>query len=113
MDRREFLVGTAAVGTGTVALTVSSTVYAATCEVNLYNPTKTIARLTYPAKPGETPEPINLEWPPGTFADTFPDSWILGTGPIWFMQIYRTCRRDHPGDRWRALLREFAVRDLP
>jgi len=67
MDRRKFLVGTAAVGVGTAALTFSGTASAATCEVNLYNPTKTTptTRLTYPMKLGETPVPVHLEWPPG------------------------------------------------
>jgi hypothetical protein len=65
MDRRKFLVGTAAVGVGTAALTVSSAASAATCEDNLYSPTKSIARLTYPVHLGETAVPVNLEWPPG------------------------------------------------
>ena len=65
MDRRDFLVGTAAVGVGAAALTVSTVASATTCEVNLYNPDKATLRLTYPPKDGETSSPINLEWPPG------------------------------------------------
>jgi hypothetical protein len=65
MNRRKFLVGTAAVSVGTVALTVSGPVSAATCEVNLYNPVKSPSRLTYPIKFDESPDPVNLEWPPG------------------------------------------------
>ena len=65
MKRREFLVGTVAAGAGTVGLTYQGTAVAATCEVDLYNPLKATNRLTYPAKPGETPQPVNLEWPVG------------------------------------------------
>lgn len=65
MKRREFLIGTVAAGAGTASLTFQGTAAAATCEVDLYNPQKASQRLTYPARPGETPEPLNLEWPIG------------------------------------------------
>ena len=65
MKRREFLKGTVVAGVGSAGLAYQGTAAAATCEVNLYNPEKATNRLTYPAKPGETPEPVNLEWPVG------------------------------------------------
>ena len=65
MDRREFLVGTAVVGVGAATMSFSSEVSAATCETNLYNLPKAVSRLNYPLQSGETPPPINFEWPPG------------------------------------------------
>ena len=65
MKRREFLVGTVVAGAGTTSLAFTGTAAAATCEVDLYNPLKATMRLTYPAKPGETPVPLHLEWPVG------------------------------------------------
>jgi hypothetical protein len=65
VDRRKFIVGSAAVGTGAASFTVASPALAGVCEDNLYNPPKALARLTYPVLPGEIPVPIHLEFPPG------------------------------------------------
>jgi hypothetical protein len=66
MDRRKFIVGTAAVSTGAAAFTAASPASAAVCEDNLYNPPKPAARLIYPELLGETPTPVNFEFPPGS-----------------------------------------------
>jgi hypothetical protein len=65
MDRRKFIVGSAAVTTGAATFAVVSPAQAGVCEDNLYSPAKPAVRITYPELPGETPQPINFEFPPG------------------------------------------------
>jgi hypothetical protein len=65
MDRRKFIVGSAMVSTAAASFTAASPAWAGYCEDNLYNPPKPATRLTYPALAGETPSPVNFEFPPG------------------------------------------------
>jgi hypothetical protein len=65
MDRRKFLVGSAAVSTGVASLAAAGPAWAGVCEDNLYSPPKPAVRLTYPAVSGEFAAPVHLEFPPG------------------------------------------------